>query len=47
VIQFHKISLAVLRLSPSVEWEVKPSPDCGTDLSTVMDMLFRKKEATP
>lgn len=39
--QFRKISLAVLRLSPAVEWEIKPSPDCGTDLRTVMDMLFR------
>jgi hypothetical protein len=46
VTQFHKNSLAVLRLSPAVEWEVKPSPDCGNDLRTVMDMLFRKKEAT-
>jgi hypothetical protein len=46
VTQFHKISLAMLRLSPAVEWEVKPSPDCGNDLRSVMDMLFRKKEAT-
>ena len=44
--QFHKISLAVLRLSPAVEWEVEPSPDCGNDLTTVMGMLFQKKEAT-
>lgn len=42
VTQFHKISSAVLRLSPAIEWEVKPSPDCGNDLRTVMDMLFRK-----
>jgi len=46
VTRFHKISLAVLRLSPSVEWEVKPSPDCGTNLRTVMDTLFEKKEVT-
>jgi hypothetical protein len=46
VTQFHKISLAVLRLSPVVEWEVKPSSDCGTDLRTIVDMLFREKEAT-
>lgn len=44
VTRFHKISSAMLRLNPVVEWQTQPLPDTGEDLKPLMDFLFHEKE---
>ena len=44
--QFHKMSSAILRLSPVVEWKVESLPETGKDLNSIMDLLFHSTEGT-
>ncbi len=46
VTRFHRISSAMLRANPVVEWKVEPLSDANTDFKPIMDMLFRNTEGT-
>ena len=44
--QFHRVTSAILRANPAVEWEFNTSSDPDRDLTPIMDMLFRNTEVS-
>lgn len=44
--RFQRVTSAILRANPAVEWEFDTSPDADRDLTPIMDMLFRNTEVS-
>ena len=44
--RFQRVTSAMLRANPAVEWEFDTSPDADRDLTPIMDILFRNTEAS-
>ena len=44
--RFQRVTSAMLRANPAVEWEFDTSPDTDRDLTPIMDMLFRNTEVS-
>jgi hypothetical protein len=44
--RFHRVTSAMLKANPAVEWEFDTSPDADRDLTPIMDMLFRNTEVS-
>ncbi len=44
--RFYRVTSAILRANPAIEWEFDKSSDTDRDLTPIMDMLFRNTEGS-
>ncbi|MDD4873542.1 MAG: hypothetical protein PHE15_00980 [Dehalococcoidales bacterium] len=44
--RFHRVTSAILRANPAIEWEFDTSSDTDRDLTPIMDILFRNTEGS-